>query len=80
MIRRDYILRMIEEFIRLLTRINSLKSGQLWQQAGEVIDDESKRMVGTGAQAVSRMSDTELLAKVIQGEPTQAVHSKYLRQ
>ena len=76
MIRRDYILRMIEEFVRLLARIDSLKSAQLWHQAGEVIEDEFKRMVGSGAQAVSRMSDTELLAKVIQGEPTQAVHCK----
>ncbi len=76
MIRQDYILRMIGEFIRVLSRISSLKSGQLWQQAGEVIDDEFERMVGTGAPAVLQVSDTELLAKVIQGEPTQAVHYK----
>ncbi len=76
MIRQDYILRMIEEFIRVLSRIKSLKSGQLWQQAGEVVDDEFKRLVGTGAPAVLQMSDTELLAKVIQGEPTQVVQTK----
>ncbi len=76
MIRQDYILRMIEEFIRVLSRIKSLKSDQLWQQAGGVIDDEFQRLVGTRAQAVLQMSDTELLAKVIQGEPTQAVHAK----
>jgi hypothetical protein len=76
MIRRDYILRMIEEFIQVLARINALKKGQLWQEADGVIDAEIKRLVGAGAQAVSQMSETELLAKIIQCEPTQAVHDK----
>ena len=76
MIRRDYILRMIEEFIQVLARINALKKGQLWQEADGVIDAEFRRLVGAGAQAVSQMSETELLAKIIQGEPTQAVHCK----
>ena len=76
MIRRDYILRMIEEFIQVLARINALKKGQLWQEADGAIDAEFKRLVGAGAQAVSQTSETELLAKIIQGEPTQVVHYK----
>ncbi len=76
MIRRDYILRMIEEFIQTLARINSLKKGQLWQEANAAIEAEFNRLVGTDAQAVAQMSETELLAKIIQGEPTQAVHYK----
>ena len=76
MIRRDYILRMIEEFIQVLARINALKKGQLWQEADGAIDAEFKRLVGAGAQVVSQMSETELLAKIIQGEPTQVVHYK----
>ena len=76
MIRRDYILRMIEEFIQVLARINALKKGQLWQEADGAIDAEFKRLVGAGAQAVSQMSGTELLAKIIRGEPTQVVHDK----
>ena len=76
MIRRDYILRMIEEFMQVLARINALKREQLWQEAGNVIDDEFKRLVGCGAQALMQLSDTELLAKIIQGAPTQVLHQK----
>jgi hypothetical protein len=76
MIRSDYILRMIEEFMQVLARIDSLKKGQLWHEADEATDAEFKRLVGAGAQAILQMSDTELLAKIIQGEPTQVVHYK----
>jgi hypothetical protein len=67
---------MIEEFMQVLARINSLKREQLWQEAGNVIDDEFKRLVGCGAQALMQLSDTELLAKIIQGAPTQVLHQK----
>ncbi len=78
MIRRDYILRMIEEFLQVMMRINSLKRGQLWREADVLVDDEFKRLLGSGTLAVSRMSETELLAKLIRGEPTQVVHHKTL--
>jgi hypothetical protein len=78
MIRQDYILRMIEEFMQVLSRIASLKRGQLWREADGVLDAEFQRLVSAGAQAVSQMSETELLAKLIQGEPTQVVHHKTL--
>ena len=76
MIRRDYILRMIEEFMQVLARINSLKKEQLWQEADTVIDEEFQRLLGSGAKAVMQLSETELLAKIIQGEPTQVLHHK----
>ena len=78
MIRRDYILRMIEEFIQALARINALKQGQRWQEAAGVVDEEFQRLIGTGAQAVARLTETELLASLIRGEPTQAVRDKTL--
>ena len=78
MIRRDYILRMIQEFIQLLSRLRSLKQGQLWREADVVLDEEFKRLVKAGALAVTQMSETELIAKLIQGEPTQVVHHKLL--
>ena len=78
MIRRDYILRMIEEFIRALARINSLKQSQRWKEAGEALDDEFKRLVGEGAQAVARLSETDLLARLAQEGPTQMVREKTL--
>jgi hypothetical protein len=78
MIRRDYILRMIEEFIRALARIHSLKQDQRWNEAGEALDDEFKRLVGDGAQAVARLSETDLLARLAQEGPTQIVREKTL--
>ncbi|MBI3851353.1 MAG: hypothetical protein HY298_13915 [Verrucomicrobia bacterium] len=78
MIRRDYILRMIEECIRALARINSLKKGQRWTEASEALDAEFQRLIGDGAQAVARLSETELLARLVQGEPTQVVRHKTL--
>jgi hypothetical protein len=78
MIRRDYILRMIEEFIRMLSRINSLKRGQQWQEASGIAEEEFRRLVGTDAVNAAQLSDTELLARLIKGEPTQAVPEKKL--
>ena len=78
MIRRDYILRMIEEFIQALARVNALKQDQRWQEAAGAVDEEFQRLIGTGAQAVARLTETELLARLIRGEPTQAVHDKTL--
>ena len=78
MIRRDYILRMIEEFMQALSRIRALKQDQHWQEATLALDEEFNRLIGEGAQAVARLTETELLAKLIRGEPTQVVHTKTL--
>ncbi len=78
MIRRDYILRMIEEFVQALARINSLKGALRWQEADDALDAEFNKLVGAGAQALARLSETELLARVIEGEPTLAVREKTL--
>ncbi len=78
MIRRDYLLRMIAEFLELLNRLEALKKGRLWKEVGLLVDEEFKRMIGAGADAVAQLSDTELLARVIQGEPTQIVRDKTL--
>jgi hypothetical protein len=78
MIRRDYILRMIEQFVEVLARIDSLKEGQLWREAAGTVDEEFQRLIGTGPQAVAQLTETELLARLIRGEPTQVVHEKTL--
>ena len=78
MIRRDYILRMIEEFIRALAKITALKQGQRWGETSEALDEEFKRLIGSDAQTVAQLSETELLARLLQGEPTQVVRQKTL--
>ena len=49
MIRRDYILRMVEEFIQALARIKMLQQGRRPEEAAGAIDEEFKRLVGQGA-------------------------------
>jgi hypothetical protein len=78
MIRRDYILRMIEEFFEMLSRIQALKKDQRWQEAGGVTDEQLKKMIGVDAKTALQLSDTELLARIIQGEPSLAVREKTL--
>ncbi len=78
MIRRDYILRMIEEFAQALARIRSLKSSQRWGEASAALDAELIRLFGDGAQALARLAETELLARLMQGGPTHVVRNKTL--
>jgi len=78
MIRRDYILRMIEEFMQILSRLNSLKQGQQWQSARLSLDDGFRRLLDCGADAVIGLTETELLGRVIAGEPTMVVREKTL--
>ena len=78
MIRQDYILRMIEEFVRMLARIRSLKKGQRWAETSGDLDAGFKQLIGDGAPAVARLSETELLARIMQDGPTHLVRDKTL--
>ena len=78
MIRRDYILRMLEEFFEVLSRIRALQNEQLWHEAARTSDQEFQELLGMGAEEILRLSETELLARLIRGEPTQAVREKTL--
>ena len=78
MIRRDYILQMIEDFFRAWSRINSLKAGQRWDEAEEELDAEFKKLAGEGADVLARLSETELLARLMHEGPTHALRDKTL--
>ena len=78
MIRRDYILRMIEEFMQALSRIRSLKQGQHWNEASGELDAELKKLIGDDMRAIARLSETELLARLMQDAPTHALREKTL--
>jgi hypothetical protein len=78
MIRRDYILRMLEEFFEVLARIRALQKGEKWQEASLAADKEFLQLVGARPQAIVHLSETELLARLIKGEPSQAVREKTL--
>jgi hypothetical protein len=76
MIRRDYILRMIEEFMQALSRIRSLKQSQRWNEAADQLDSEFQKLIGEGAEAIARCSETELIARLMQDGPTHALRDK----
>jgi hypothetical protein len=78
MLRRDYILRMIEEFLQVLSRLKALKQGLLWRQAAGTINETLMQLVGTPAIELARLSETELLARIIRGESPLAVRQKTL--
>jgi hypothetical protein len=76
MIRRDYILRQIESFVAMLAKIAGLAKNEQWQEASATVSDEFKRLTGADAATVLQMSETELLARLIQGEPVHVVEMK----
>jgi hypothetical protein len=76
MIRRDYIVRMIEEFAEALARIRALKKDQQLKQASLLTDEEFRRITGIDSEALLKLSETELLARLIDAEPLHAVREK----
>ena len=76
MIRRDFILRQIEQFVAMLAKIAGFTKNEQWQEALTVTAGEFQRLTGMDVQEVVRLSETELLARLIQGEPTHVVESK----
>ena len=76
MIRRDYILRQIEQFVAMLAKIAGLAKNEQWQEASTVTAGEFQRLTGMDAREVVPLSETELLARLIQSEPTHVVESK----
>jgi hypothetical protein len=69
---------MVEEFLAMLSCLQTFKRGRLWNEAGVLLDAEFQKLVGTGAADLAKWSDTDLLARIIAGESTQVVREKTL--
>jgi len=76
MIRRDYIVEMIEEFAQTLMRIRALRQGGRWAEAWQAVDAECEKIAAAGARNLARLSETELLARVAKDQPTQTVRAR----
>jgi hypothetical protein len=76
MIRRDYILEMIEECIQALTQIRTLRHERRWEEARLAVDAECEKLAAAGARNLAQLSETELLARLALGQPTQTVRSR----
>jgi tetratricopeptide (TPR) repeat protein len=69
---------MIEEFVQVLSRIQSLKREQLWREASAEMEQEFVRLLGLPGQDAANLSETELLARLIKSGPTQVIREKTL--
>ncbi len=65
MIRRDYILRMIDEFFRLLAHVKEQKERGEWRDAEATLEEEARRLTGADLEALSSLSDTEIFARLL---------------
>jgi hypothetical protein len=75
-IRRDYILRMIEQLVQALARLRQLQREHQHQAAAAVLDEQFQTLLHADAAAVAQLSETDLLAKLIRDEPTPVVRDK----
>jgi hypothetical protein len=76
MIRRDYLLRQIEEFVAAIAKMAVLAKNQQWQEASKVAGSQFQALAGADAAELLKLSGTDLLARVVQGEPTHVVENK----
>jgi len=76
MLRRDYLLRQIEEFVAAMAKLLGLTKNEQWQDASSLAAAQFQAIAGASAAELVRMSDTELLAQLIQGEPTFVLENK----
>jgi hypothetical protein len=71
MLRRDYIMRMIEEFSRGLAKILDQKRQKLWPEAQRSVEEQISALTGTTLADIMTLSDTELLGCLLKtGEAT----------
>jgi hypothetical protein len=78
MIRRDFIVRMIEEMGRALAQIRALRKGGRADAAWQMVDAECEKLAAMGVTGILRISDTELLARVSEGQFAQTMHLRTL--
>jgi hypothetical protein len=76
MIRRDYILQMIEECIQALRQIRLLRQDRRWEEARMAVDAQCEKLAADGAQKLAQLSETELLARLALDQPTQTVRAR----
>jgi len=76
MFRRDYILAGIEQFSAVLAKIIGLTTQSDWRMAENAIAEELKRLAGADVAQFEQLSEVELLASLMQGEPGLSVETK----
>lgn len=78
MIRRDYFLRQLEQLAAVLARLAGLAKDGQWREASAISGGELQRLTGVEPKALLRLSESGLLARLIESEPAFAVESKIM--
>jgi tetratricopeptide (TPR) repeat protein len=76
MIRRDYLLRMVEQCVQALARGSRLTQERAFEAARGELDQGIRDLAGLDLEQVSRLSEAELMALLLRGEPTQVLRQK----
>jgi hypothetical protein len=76
MIRRDYILRAIEECIEALSQIRALRQNRRLEEAQQTVDAQCEKLAAAGARNLAHLSEIELLARLAEDQPTQIVRQR----
>ncbi len=78
MIRRDYIVRMAEEMAQVILRLRQQMGAHEHLEARATLDAATAELTRLGPAAAARLSVTELLALLGEGEPTHLLRLKAL--
>jgi hypothetical protein len=62
--------------MQALTQIRGLRHNQRWDEARRVVDAECEKLAAAGARNLAQLSETELLARLAQDQPTQTVRTR----
>lgn len=78
MIQHDYLLRLIEQFMRSLAHIQELRVGPESHRAGSALDRELEQILATNRRDVLRLGTTELLARIVRCGAAHEVRTRAL--
>ncbi len=76
MIHHDYLLRLIEEFARALSRIQDFRLKNRAEDARHALDQQLQQITGADRESILRLSTTEILARLLRSGTTHEVHTR----
>lgn len=76
MIRRDYLLRQLEQFVVVLEKLAGLGKAGKWNEASGTAEAQFKALAGAGADELLRMTDTDLIARMAEGDTIFGIQEK----
>ncbi|HEV2328309.1 MAG TPA: DUF6483 family protein [Verrucomicrobiae bacterium] len=76
MIRRDYLLRQLEQFVVVLQKLAGLGKAGKWDEALGIADAQFKELAGAKPAELLAMSDTDLIAHLSEGNTSYEIQER----